>query len=959
MNHPWPADSQGLQVADLLVDLRYRRVVTADSESELQQRVFDLLLLLMAEPNRLFTRAELFDRLWAGLVVDDANLSQSVWLLRKALGESRREWIRTVAKRGYVFQPPGPVMWFAAMPAFGDDGAVVHPSPAVLPAAPPMDAPLTTQKEVVPGPVHDPDTGHVADVPAAPAGSRRPRFLKRCFAALAVVALSCALAVWMYSPRVAGPTPVVLMPIHGETGTDVPWASELLRHWLGWKLGQLPDVRLVSAEELTSGADLDHPVVVMLSAIRTPDGKSVTVRARTQRDGRETVLQDTVPIAGVPALVDRLSAKLMVALVPGRTDNWPALELDAASAERYLPAGAAFDRADWQAVEQLAPGVLTSAPRFGLMHLQLATAQHRLGETSQAIRQLEIASRLLTPLPEEAQASLNALKLEFDPRRNQDAERALIGLVSRHPGYAPYQERYVGLLIGTGQYSKALSEIERNRTLGTDTLTRRFERELQYADIYYALGQHERSRRHARAAYALTEGAGDALRGQRAEAALVEARAIAASSAQEGSAAYRRASGLLLLAGSRGRAEYADILADVNASQVAGAQGQQALAAALERARRAGALGLEADILVSLANTSVSDTDRMQWLRQALETAQAMGNFNLQGEIEAELARDDLVQLRIPEARARATHLQALALEGVAGIRVNAILSRIFELEGRVGDALDASRLAMRAVPDDPAGFGVDRAAAYCATLRLATLAGDPAPEALVAGCAKGEEGAARFEAAWTLGLVAQLRGQAQPAHDNIEVAMELVRDGDATAAPGSPESRMAVRLRLAALVLRAGDTVTARRLADQMQADAAAHALPPLQRGLLAVLEAEIDAAEGDWDSSRRRADATRKELPPGAWELIDRLDLLQIAKEQRAGRPSQALVLAKALHARAVRQRDLRTQQQVLSLVSPASLGLAAGPGQDPPEGQQVLPGATMAWLGGIDEQVRPGKG
>ena len=34
--------------------------------------------------------------MWGDLVVEDANLSQSVWMLRKALGPERKDWIRTV-----------------------------------------------------------------------------------------------------------------------------------------------------------------------------------------------------------------------------------------------------------------------------------------------------------------------------------------------------------------------------------------------------------------------------------------------------------------------------------------------------------------------------------------------------------------------------------------------------------------------------------------------------------------------------------------------------------------------------------------------------------------------------------------------------------------------------------------------------------------------------------------------
>jgi DNA-binding winged helix-turn-helix (wHTH) protein len=86
--HPWPAGTRRLRVHDVQIDLRYRRVIRPDQEAELPQRMFELLLVFLAEPQVLHNRSELFARVWPGVIVEDANLSQSVWMLRKALGES-------------------------------------------------------------------------------------------------------------------------------------------------------------------------------------------------------------------------------------------------------------------------------------------------------------------------------------------------------------------------------------------------------------------------------------------------------------------------------------------------------------------------------------------------------------------------------------------------------------------------------------------------------------------------------------------------------------------------------------------------------------------------------------------------------------------------------------------------------------------------------------------------------
>lgn len=962
MPPPWPSSSQGLQVGDLLVDLRYRRVVTVEGSVELQQRVFDLMLLMMAEPHRLFTRSELFDHLWPGLVVDDANLSQSIWLLRKALGESRREWIRTVAKRGYVFQPPGSVQWFSAMPTLAADGSAV-PAPVAVAPAPSAEALLappgrleaaaalpvaSTEASINPESESPPETIVYTQqlAPSNAVRDRRRPGLRLWLAAASLLLVGAAGVLWWAVPQAPAATPIALMSIQGDTGSDVPWASGLLQQWLGWKLGQLPAARVLSAEDMAGGQNVDQPAVVLLSATRSPDGNQVTVRARIQRKGEEKVLEESADTDAIPALVDRMSANILAAVMPDAPTTWPLLEVDAVSAQRFAPIAKAFDRRDWQVVEQQAPDLLAGAPRFGLGHLQLGLAQARLGESARAVRQLEIAGGLLRPLPSDARLSLQALRLEVDPRRARDAERALQALVAAHPGHAEYRQRYISMLIGTGQYTRALAEIVPPARGGADTPTTRFQREVQYSDIYYAQGQGRRSQRHAQAAFAIAEAGGDAMRAQRADAAMLEARAVVTFAPQQGVAAYRRASQLAKDAGSPNVAEHAAILAELHASQAG--KGSEGLTTALERARQSGAAGLEADILVTLANVSKDDAERMRWLGEALQTAQSMGNLNLQGEVEAELVLEDLLQLRLTQARARATHVQALALEGIAGIRINRMLSRVQEMEGQVERARESSLLAMQAVHSGADGLNSERADAACTAMRLSAYAGkDASNPALDTACAQADTGPARFEAAWSRALVALMANNAGVARGQYQLALELSQQGQAAAANDPVPVRAAAALRLAFLALRSGDGSIAQRLVAQVAALQDEIGLPPMQQAQLAVLEVEADASSGRWERSRRRADQIRTKLPPKARELLDRLDLVQIADDQRSGRQAQAIAGAKTLYARAGGNGDLHVQLQLAGLVGLPALQLSPLETEAARAGQARMPGATLAWL------------
>jgi Tol biopolymer transport system component/DNA-binding winged helix-turn-helix (wHTH) protein len=71
-------------------------------------KAFDLLLTLVRAADRTVTKGELMSVLWRDTAVEESNLTQTVFVLRKALGEDNEEagYIRTVPRRGYRFVAP-------------------------------------------------------------------------------------------------------------------------------------------------------------------------------------------------------------------------------------------------------------------------------------------------------------------------------------------------------------------------------------------------------------------------------------------------------------------------------------------------------------------------------------------------------------------------------------------------------------------------------------------------------------------------------------------------------------------------------------------------------------------------------------------------------------------------------------------------------------------------------------
>ncbi len=81
-------------------------LLTRDGESvPVEPLVFDLIVYLLENRDRLLTRQELLDNIWAGRVVSDTTLSNHVKSARQALGDDgqRQAVIKTIHGRGYRF----------------------------------------------------------------------------------------------------------------------------------------------------------------------------------------------------------------------------------------------------------------------------------------------------------------------------------------------------------------------------------------------------------------------------------------------------------------------------------------------------------------------------------------------------------------------------------------------------------------------------------------------------------------------------------------------------------------------------------------------------------------------------------------------------------------------------------------------------------------------------------------
>jgi TolB-like protein/DNA-binding winged helix-turn-helix (wHTH) protein/Tfp pilus assembly protein PilF len=88
------------------VDLTERRLLRSGRVVPLTPKVFDTLLVFLENRGRTLRKDELMQQLWPDTFVEESNLAQNVFQLRKALGrDNSEEYIATIQKRGYHFIP--------------------------------------------------------------------------------------------------------------------------------------------------------------------------------------------------------------------------------------------------------------------------------------------------------------------------------------------------------------------------------------------------------------------------------------------------------------------------------------------------------------------------------------------------------------------------------------------------------------------------------------------------------------------------------------------------------------------------------------------------------------------------------------------------------------------------------------------------------------------------------------
>jgi TolB-like protein/DNA-binding winged helix-turn-helix (wHTH) protein/cytochrome c-type biogenesis protein CcmH/NrfG len=143
----------GFRFAEYEIDLGQHELRRAGEVVAIEPQVFDLLVYLVRNRERIISKDELIDAVWQGRIVSETALSSRISAARRAIGDNGDEQrlIRTLHKRGFRFVGQVDDGAAPAVPAGGDLPLVAaEAGPLAAVAAPPLALPDKPSIAVLP-----------------------------------------------------------------------------------------------------------------------------------------------------------------------------------------------------------------------------------------------------------------------------------------------------------------------------------------------------------------------------------------------------------------------------------------------------------------------------------------------------------------------------------------------------------------------------------------------------------------------------------------------------------------------------------------------------------------------------------------------------------------------------------------------------------------------------------------
>jgi len=98
--------SQAIYFEDFKLDFDRCLLLRGGSELPLRRQSFEVLRYLVERSGHLVTKEELLSKVWAGRAVTDDSITQCLMEIRAALGDESHSKVKTLPRRGYLFDLP-------------------------------------------------------------------------------------------------------------------------------------------------------------------------------------------------------------------------------------------------------------------------------------------------------------------------------------------------------------------------------------------------------------------------------------------------------------------------------------------------------------------------------------------------------------------------------------------------------------------------------------------------------------------------------------------------------------------------------------------------------------------------------------------------------------------------------------------------------------------------------------
>lgn len=483
------------------------------SRLELPPRAFDTLLALIENNGRLLEKDTLMRTVWGDTIVEENNLSQVIYMLRKALrdGEDGSRYIETVPKRGYRFvaavKEKEKEKVRETFDSSGNHSGQLHASapPAASSAdAIPPDHPLAAE--------HDP---HTADRLYPYATFQHGLLI--ILAVLFILALLIAASVrrGLFQPAEPGPIrSIAVLPMQNlSTDPSQEYFVDSMTDELITDLAQIHELKIVSKTSVMQykgtrsplpqiGRDLGVDAIIEGSVLRSGDKVRITaqlIRASTDRhiwaaaydgDMKDILsLQARVAEAITNEVKLNLTAEESRLLHPRRDPAPEAVDL-------YLRGRYAFNQRNVDGFHksiQYFNAALKKDPNFAQPYAGLADSYTLLvlyGSDPALMDDAKTAAEQaleLDPNSAEAHTSLAAILILHDWDWSA-AEREFQRALELNPNSARAHHWYGNLLLGPeGRHDEAIAELQRAREL--DPLSAIINADTGYA--YYLAGRYD------------------------------------------------------------------------------------------------------------------------------------------------------------------------------------------------------------------------------------------------------------------------------------------------------------------------------------------------------------------------------------------------------------------------------------------------------------------------------------